>query len=324
MRQKQEDLISVIVPVYNVEQYLAQCLESILGSTYRNLEVICVDDASTDGSPEILKQYAEKDPRIRMIRCELNGGQAAARNKGLDIANGMYLAFADSDDYVSDTFFEKLYKQCLRDKSDVCACGFLETDEVTGRQKAEILRAEKTPLNEKEWWDLYRHKHTVFMNCVCNKLYRAECFKDQRFVQGIIYEDTNLQHYLLQGKTISVIDEPLYYYRRRLGSTTTSSYSEKSFSRVQSLIDRAKYFAEKKWNRAKVATLQDATKFLYHAVYDSNMDRKRAKEQGKTYSDEIRALMNIRDWFSIRQKGQCIMILYCPEVYHRIRTSGRR
>lgn len=118
MERKQEGLISVIVPVYNVEKYLAQCLESILASTYRNLEIICVDDASADGSPEILKQYAERDPRIRVIRSEANGGQSAARNKGLDIAKGKYLAFVDSDDYVSETFFEELYQQCLKNQSD--------------------------------------------------------------------------------------------------------------------------------------------------------------------------------------------------------------
>ena len=321
MVQMKKDLISVIVPVYNTEEYLSQCLESILASTYQNLEVICVDDASVDFSLDILNRYAQMDSRIVVIPCEQNGGQAAARNKALDAAKGDYYAFVDSDDFVSGSFFEELYRCLIKEKSDVAVCGFREFDELTGEQREEVLQTEKSPLTEKEWWEQYRHKHTVYMNCVCNKLFRADCFTDKRFSQGIIYEDTNLQHYLMQNKTISVIQKSLYYYRRRADSTTKSKHSRKSFSRVQSLIDRAGYFAAKDWNLAKVHTLQDAIKFIYQATYNSELEKKEAKLISKGYRQTIQKMMYLQDWFSIKQKGQCWMILYVPGVYHILRKS---
>ena len=318
---KQGELISVIIPVYNTAQYLPQCLDSVLASTYRNLEIICVDDASPDESAEILDRYAGKDSRIVVIRCEQNGGQGTARNKGLDAAKGDYYAFIDSDDYISETFIEKLYKQLTEEQSDVAACGFREFNESTGEQREEVLKTEKSPLTEKEWWEQYRHKHTVYMNCVCNKLFRADCFRDKRFLPGIIYEDTNLQHILLQGKTISVIPDCLYHYRRRDDSTTKKKHSEKSFSRVQSLINRAEYFAGKGWNEAKVPALQDAIKFIYQATYNSDCDSEKAKTLSRKYRRTIRDMMNLRDWFSIKQTGQCWMILYAPDLYHYLRRG---
>ena len=321
--EKQGELISVIIPVYNTARYLPQCLDSVLASTYRNLEIICVDDASPDESPEILDRYAEKDQRIVVIHCEQNGGQAAARNRALDIARGAYCAFADSDAYGSDTLFERLYEQLIRDGSDVAVCGYLEIDETSGEQTEEILKTDSSPFTEKEWWGQYRHKHTVYMNCLWNKLYKTDCFQGKRFVPGVIYEDTNLQHYLLQDKKISVIQEALYCYRRRAGSTTKKKHSEKSFSRVQSLIDRAEYFAGKGWNEAKVPALQDAVKFLYHVIYNSDMDRKKAKETGKAYREKMGSMLSVRDWMAIGQKAQCLMILYIPDLYHALRSFGR-
>ena len=323
MEQEQKELISVIVPVYNVEQYLSQCLESIIGSTYRNLEIICINDASTDKSSEILEYFRSKDKRIKIISLEQNSGQSVARNRGLDVANGVYIAFVDSDDYVTPNCFSELFGRLADDHSDVAVCGFWEIDESSGEQREEILQTDKPLLNEREWWELYRHKHTVFMNCLWNKLYRAECFQNRRFVPGAIYEDTNLQHYLLYNRQISVIRNPLYYYRRRVNSTTGLRHSKKSFFRIRSLVDRAKYFAGNKWEKAKVLALQDAIKFLYHAIYNSDMDRNHAIAIGKRYRIEIRSMMSIGNWAAVRQKAQCLMILYCPAVYHLLRNHTR-
>lgn len=100
-------LVSIIIPIYNVESYLAQCLDSILGQSYKNIEVICIDDGSTDSSGAIAQQYANKDPRVRIIT-QANAGQSAARNRGLEQASGEYVAFIDSDDYIDREFIKEL------------------------------------------------------------------------------------------------------------------------------------------------------------------------------------------------------------------------
>lgn len=319
---EQNDLISVIVPVYNVEEYLSKCLDSIIASTYQELEIICINDASTDGSWEILQQYAEKDQRIVLINCPENGGVAAARNKGLDNAKGAYIAFVDSDDYVDPVFFEKLYKRIVSDRSDVAACGFYRLEE-NGKRTEETIETNASVLTEKEWWELYCHKHTVISNCFWNKLYKADCFEGKRFTYGIIYEDTELQHKLLSGKTLSVLPDNLYYYLIRAGSITSKKkFSKKCFIRVNSLIVRAQYFSERDWTLAKVKALHDAIKYLYHSIYDSEMDLSETKRIGYDYRQRIRTTMSFRDWTTIEQKGQCFLILYMPGVYNLLRKRA--
>lgn len=321
----QNDLISVIIPVFNVEQYISQCLDSILASTYRSLEVICINDASTDKSLEILIQYKKKDDRIILVNCQKNGGQATARNKGIDIAKGSYIAFVDSDDYVAPNFFESLYRKIKKDQTDISVCGFY-IQETNEKRTEETISVKRTILTEKEWWEAYRHKHSVFSNCVWNKLYKADCFKENRFVSGKIYEDTEIQHNLISNRIISVIPDCLYYYRKRDDSTTASiqKHNKKSFLRVEALLGRAAYFSQKKWELAKVNALQDAIKFLYHSIYESDIEITTVKNIGYTYRHKIRKMLNVYDWMTIKQKVQCFMILYTPDFYNLLRMRVRQ
>ena len=321
----QNDLISVIVPVYNVEKYLPQCLDSIIASTYRNLEIICVNDASTDGSWEILQQYAEKDSRIKLIDCEQNGGLSYSRNNGLNAAMGTYISFVDSDDYVDPAFFEVLYRSIAENDGDVSVCGYYEVNDITEVKTEEKITASKARLSEKEWWELYHHKHTVIMNSVCNKMYKADCFREKKFTVGIKYEDSNVQHWLLRDRTITVVPDSLYYYRKREGSITSKALFDSScFVRVKSMIERAAYFDEKGWTKAKVCALQDTIKFLYNSVYRSDMNITEARKTGLPYRKKIKKMMKINDWRLIGQRAQCFMILYTPSLFNYIRSSIRK
>ena len=321
----QNDLISVIVPVYNVEKYLPQCLDSIIASTYRNLEIICINDASTDGSWEILQQYAGKDSRIKLINCEQNGGLSVARNKGLDAAKGSFISFVDSDDYISPNIFMLLYDSLMDNGSDISVCNYFEADEGTGKIREEELASSKTILSEKEWWELYRDKHTVIMNCMWNKMYKAECFAGRRFTPHIIYEDSNIQHHLLKNRTISVVSRGLYYYRKRAYSITSNKkHNLSSFIRVNSLIERAEYFAERDWTKAKSAALQDAIKFLYYSQYVSALDTSETKKIGLEYIKRIKETVRFRDWFFMEQGLRCFMIIYLPQIFHCIRRVMKK
>ena len=131
--------ISVIIPVYNSEKYLPQCLESIVGQSYGDIEIICVNDGSKDKSTEILNSYAAKDERIKIIN-QKNKGQSAARNAGLDVATGKYIAFVDSDDVIDFRFFEILYTAAERSGSEVVCCGFKKIyDKQTGIRNTEKI-----------------------------------------------------------------------------------------------------------------------------------------------------------------------------------------
>ena len=123
-----EELISVIVPVYNVEKILPYSLESIINQTYKDLEIIVVNDGSTDSSPEICKEYAKKDKRIKIIN-QKNKGLSGARNSGIDVANGKYISFIDSDDVISNEFFSYLYQLIIETISVIAECAFVKISE---------------------------------------------------------------------------------------------------------------------------------------------------------------------------------------------------
>ena len=118
-----EELISIIVPVYNVEAYIHQCIKSIIEQSYKNLEIILVDDGSKDKSGKICDDYARKDKRIKVIH-KKNGGLSDSRNAGITVATGKYIAFVDSDDWIEKNMYEKMYNECEKFGADICICGF--------------------------------------------------------------------------------------------------------------------------------------------------------------------------------------------------------
>ena len=151
-----DPLVSVIIPIYNMEAYLARCLDSVLNNTYRNLEIICVDDGSTDGSAEILRAYAEKDSRIVPIFKE-NGGVSSARNAGLDRMTGEYVTFVDPDDFVHPQYVELLYRALKESGTEIAICGF-ETvaDENGTSDQPEYISFERQALRKCSFSEIFK------------------------------------------------------------------------------------------------------------------------------------------------------------------------
>lgn len=172
-----KSLISIIIPIYNVAQYLPKCLDSILAQTYKNLEIILVDDGSKDNSGKICDEYAKKDTRIKVIH-QKNGGVAAARNTGLAIANGEWIGFLDSDDWIEQDMFEYLLNLTCKYDADIAQCGIFFEDNIYVKEIA---------YPEKEYFAPYGiEKFTnsdmrFIVNSVCNKLYRADIIKNIKF-----------------------------------------------------------------------------------------------------------------------------------------------
>ena len=218
------NLISVIIPVYNVSGYLAQCLESVLGQTYTNLQIICVDDGSTDGSGEICDFYAKKDSRLQVIH-QKNAGAGAARNVGLSAAEGDFIGFVDSDDYIAPEMYQSLLDVLIQTDSDIAACNTVEVfqNRIVGNDSGGELQCfsgiellKKTA----EHWKYY---------IMVNKLFRRELVQGIYFPEGNIVDD-GFYTYKIIAKAESVvwIERGLYYYRQRRSSVMNlAAYKER-------------------------------------------------------------------------------------------------
>ena len=185
--QTDNALISVIVPVYNAEKYLERSVGSIIGQTYKNLEIILVDDGSSDNSGAICDSFAEKDSRIRTIH-KANGGASSARNAALDIAAGEYIGFADADDWIEPDMYQNLMTMISETGADISACGIrLCKENGSSSLWNDDVLLKKCFNREEALTELIEEKLLTFSPC--NKLYRKEIIGNQRFVEGTTYED---------------------------------------------------------------------------------------------------------------------------------------
>lgn len=207
------DTISIIIPVYKVESYLRECLDSVLGQTYRALEILLVDDGSPDGCPAICDEYAARDDRVRVIH-KPNGGLSDARNAGLEAAAGQWIGFVDSDDYIAADMMEKLHLAASRTGAGIAACGYRV---VSGTGAAAPAGAgERELVLERDDAIRLLLEDKRLQNYVWNKLYRAEYWRDVRFPVGRAFEDIDTTWRLFdQAQNVVLIPETGYFYRVR-------------------------------------------------------------------------------------------------------------
>lgn len=222
--------ISVIIPVYNVEDYLEECLDSVCGQTLTDIEILCINDGSTDSSLKILEEYSKNDSRVKIITKE-NGGQATARNLGIKEAQGEYIAFVDSDDFIEPDMLEKLYKKANDNNLDLAMCKIATYDNQTGEIKDNVWYYMLGVFRDFEK-EFFTHRDTKEFTCNIavtpyNKLYKTNLLKDNDilFPEGLIFEDEKFFFDVyLRAKKVSIVDEFLYYYRvNRKGSTVDIS-----------------------------------------------------------------------------------------------------
>ena len=226
-----EAIISVIVPVYRVESYLNQCILSIVSQTYKNLEVILIDDGSPDQCGIMCEEWAKKDQRIKVIHKE-NGGLSDARNAGLNVASGMYIAFVDSDDFVAPTMLEQLLNVLEQESADIAECNYTcFTDERPAAAYTDYGRA--VSYETKEALSLLLDEST-FKYTVWNKLYRRSIFDSLRFEFGKLHEDVffTWQVFGLCEK-IAKLECSLYYYRQRNDSIMGSGFSLRNLDSLE-------------------------------------------------------------------------------------------
>ncbi len=240
-------MISVVVPVYNVENYIERCLDSILNQTYRDLEIILVDDGSTDNSGRICDEYEKSDSRIKVIHRE-NGGLSAARNTGIKASCGEYLIFIDSDDYIHPKMLEILAGNLINNQSDIAICGFkkIYDDEVTEYEEKpgttiSIYSGREACLN------MYDDRLAVMTVVAWNKLYKRSLFENIFYPEGKIHEDEFTTYKLLYNSgRVVYFDGELYYYVQRKGSITNDEvYSVAHLSILEMNDERIEFFISK-------------------------------------------------------------------------------
>ncbi len=231
-----KDLITVIIPVYKVEKYLDKCVQSVVEQTYKNLEIILVDDGSPDGCPAKCDEWAKKDSRIKVIH-KKNEGVAIARNVGVDEAKGEYIAFVDSDDYIDATMYEKLLNKAKEEDADMTLCRFLEVDENGKTRKfneVNLTKCNSTNIvnlyvNFKTWEEGDTLCLEAISGSVCRTLYKKSFVGEKRF-EGLAYAEDycfNLSLFIKKPK-IAVVDEYLYYYFQR-SSSCVHIFDERAF-----------------------------------------------------------------------------------------------
>ncbi|VYS80696.1 glycosyltransferase [Campylobacter ureolyticus] len=236
-------LISIVVPVYNVEKYLKKCIQSIVDQTYKNLEIILVDDGSSDNSGKICDEFAQKDNRIKVIH-KINGGQADARNKALDIMNGEWVSFVDSDDFVSPYYIENLHYLISKYDVDIAITSFVRFyNENTKLSSSKISNQEVLLHNPDEAVKnmLYGKYYSV---SPWSKIYKKDLFYNNRFTKGKIYEDFELMPIITsQSKKVAFCDVIDYFYYCRQNSTTKSDFSQKNMQGYEALDSLDRYFS---------------------------------------------------------------------------------
>lgn len=314
-------LISVIIPVYNAEKYLRRCLDSVVAQTYRNLEIICVDDGSVDESGKICDQYAVRDARIKVVHQE-NQGLSAARNRGLDLAEGEYIAFVDSDDYILEDMYKKMLDKLLNYNVDLCMCQwqyeFSDGRQVVKRENiAPTIYGRKTSLEFARFLYMGNYENGVAV-AAWNKLYRRALLDKIRF-EGRIHEDEAFSGRIM-AKNISVyvMEEQFYVYAQNGDSLTNKPFSTNKFFFLDALAERRELFKSD-------AFICQETELLYCNMYIEYCLRARKDGVAISHPEKYRQIFR-KMFSSLRREGKAnikfrlrmMLFSFSPSLYRFI------
>ena len=304
MEKVSKDLVSIVIPIYNVEKYLKKCLDTVLSQTYNNIEIILVDDGSPDSCGIICDEYANKDKRIKVIHKE-NGGLSDARNAGIDIAKGRYITFIDSDDYVSSDYVEYLFNTLKKYNSKISTCGHYICFDNKMIEKTS-LKTKKVSKEEAMTDFLYDYDIDI---CSWGKLYDISLFESIRFPKGKIFEDSATTYKLFDlCDYIAVGKECKYYYIMRNDSITTKKFNLNKMDLIE-MTEEMCTFLTKKYPSLKKACnrrlmwayMSTYTKIVYTNKSEFKKEKKLIKDYIKNNRPKVLRDKNIskRDKISL-------------------------
>lgn len=309
-------LISIIVPVYNVERYLSECLDSILSQTFTDFEIIAVDDGSSDNCGKILDEYSQKDKRIKVIHKE-NGGVSSARNVGLDMASGEYVGFVDPDDKIFPDMYEQLYNEAVTGDYDIVQCGCVKINESGEVVSYIACNEERIYTNVDE--ALCALFEQVIINSVWSKMYKSDVIKNVRFMHELrVAEDGLFVHNcLMKAQRVKIINKCYYSYLVSDSSVTHSKVSEKVFDNLKVLdmmndLHRENEYVLKAFKKYSAwLTLNVAFKILGSKMFESEV------------ADVTRRIVELKDVilkgkFSKKEKVFAVLVGIAPKITCRM------
>lgn len=276
-----QKLISVVIPIYNVEQYILRCVDSVLNQTYQNLEIILVDDGSPDNCPKICDEYAVKDNRVRVIHKQ-NGGLSSARNAGIDVAEGEYITFIDSDDYVTPDYVETLYNAICEDKTDLAIGSHRAVyDNGTVIDRSNNRRC---TLSSQDALKCVLYDDGIDVSAWA-KLYKTELFSDIRYPEGRLYEDAATTYKLIdKANRVSLDSKVIYNYMIRSNSIAAGAFSPKKMDLITSTREMCDYI------KSKYPTLEKAANRRLVYAYLSTLSQ--LAQSKKAFPNEQKELMS--------------------------------
>lgn len=260
--QNTDPIVSVIVPIYNVEHYLQRCIDSIREQTYKQLEIILVDDGSPDDCGRICDYNTKLDVRIVAIHKE-NGGLSSARNAGLDIAKGEYVAFVDGDDTIHPKFIEALTELCTYYECDIAQCDYLTVAEGFSKLPLNTLQSIKIYNGRQALYEQCCTKNAAQYTIACNKVYRKELFQNIRYPLGKIHEDEFTTYLLLwKAERIAITNQYMYYYLQRVASIMGTTFSAKRLDALEAFQERLEFLKDRDLWEEYEGTLRTIIRFV--------------------------------------------------------------
>lgn len=296
MKRAKVKKVTVIIPVYNVMDYLKRCVDSVLNQTYKNLEIILVDDGSTDGCNKVCDDYLACDHRIKVIH-KANGGLSSARNAGIDAATGDYYIFVDSDDYIMPDMVEKMYNRMLVDESDLVICNINYVDESGNKISGKNNSVQDEVIDKYQYWTKFYWENYDYCVVAWNKMYPKRMFDGLGYKEGHIHEDDYIIHKIIsKTEKISLMTDKLYFYTKRKGSIMDHYSLNGDLDQADAILNRCLYLHNNKYYKQAETTLMHCIGILNRAYSElkTNEEKKRFRKIYGLYRTVYRETINIR------------------------------
>lgn len=315
--------ISVIVPIYKVEKYLCKCVDSIINQTYKNLEIILVDDGSPDNCPQICDDYAKKDSRIKVVHKE-NGGLSDARNAGMKVATGEYVSFIDSDDFIDESFIECLHSAILDADVKLSACDYRLYYDGDDLAKSDVKASVCVETAEEAINDILNNRKIRAV--AWNKMFHKDLLKGELFPVGKYHEDEFFSYRIIhKAQKIAYVDSKLYYYLQRQGSIM-ASFNIKHLDVLDAGLERLVLLNEYYPSLCKCDKLIFCAECvqLYREALKSKCDKKKVKKIIVDKRKKVTITFDEFKTFSLKEKIYCIAGRYCLGMFaYIINIIGR-
>ncbi|MCS6111604.1 glycosyltransferase [Clostridium botulinum] len=316
------ELISIIVPVYNVEEYLNKCIYSILKQSYSNIEVILIDDGSSDNSGIICDSFEKLDSRVRVIHSE-NKGVSNARNIGISLAKGRYIGFVDSDDWIEPDMYQKLYNTIKNDNSDISICDAFIESKVTHVHK--VFGESKYVFNRDEIFNVVLDN--IGFNWLCNKLFKKDLFKGIRLDENIYIGEDILCvcKCICNGESFSYLQEALYHYLKRNESVCNNSFNIKKISNIDAYEKIMKIYyknapqhMEKAVNAYILSNIAVSNWMISDKIYDKKLFGKISNNinnvlKGKSLNTKVNIKIKV-----LLFKINPVLLYTCTKIFRRL------